>query len=220
MPLSDTKSIIFDLDGTLVDSAPDIIAALNHTLDIIDRPHLSDEIARPMVSHGSKYMLTKALEASGGTDGIDIDAIWPTLIDYYVENISIHTKPYPGVLDLLDNCKSANISMGICTNKFEGMAVDLLRDLQIDGYFSAITGSDTFDFKKPDGRHITETLRIMNSPAPAIMIGDSMNDILAAKNAGWKSVAVSFGYSDVPAIELAADHTVDSIADIWSLIAS
>ncbi len=212
------STVIFDLDGTLIDSAPDLHAATNHTLNHMGRPPVELRDVRHMVGHGARKMIELGLRATGGQDNIDIDGLMPTFLDYYLANISNHTKPFDGVLDMLETLNSDGLKVGLCTNKSIGLTLPLLEELGLQNYFQAISGGDSFDFKKPDGRHITHTAKQMKASGPIMMVGDSINDVAAAKDANLDSIAVSFGYTDIPAHDLGATYLIDHINEIVPIL--
>jgi phosphoglycolate phosphatase len=130
-------------------------------------------------------------------------------VDHYIANMPGHTRPYPGLVAAMDALKAEGCRLAVCTNKLEALALTLLRKLDLAGYFDAITGGDTFAVRKPDARHLTGTVeRAGGDIARAVMVGDSVNDIAVARNAGIPSIAVPFGYSDVPVETLSPDRII------------
>jgi len=130
-------------------------------------------------------------------------------IAFYGDTMPGDSKPYPGLVAALDRLQAAGLGLAVCTNKIEVLAVTLLKKLELDHYFATIVGGDTFPVRKPDGQHILGTIeRAGGDPQRAVMVGDSVNDILAARNAGVPSIAVPFGYSDVPIASLSPGHVI------------
>ncbi|UTW54138.1 phosphoglycolate phosphatase [Kordiimonas sp. SCSIO 12610] len=212
------QKILFDLDGTLVDSAPDLHAATNHVMDHVGRPLLKLDQVRHMVGQGAKKLIELGLNATGGSENHNIDDLLPVFLDYYRSNIANGTYFYDGALELIKALKAKGLGVAICTNKPIGLANILLHELGAHGLFDVITGGDSFAFKKPDPKHIIATADMMEGDGECLMVGDTFNDIDAAKAANIPSIAVSFGYSATPATELGADITVDHLIDILKYI--
>ncbi len=190
--------IVFDLDGTLVDTAPDLLDSLNHTLGAGGAAMADTAGFRQFVGHGARVMIERAYHAQQRALAADEhDRLFALFLDHYGANIPGRSKPYPGVVEALARFKSAGFLMAVCTNKTEAFAKLLLTSLNLDRYFAAICGQDTFDCRKPDPRHLTETIRVAGGSAErAVMVGDSRTDIDTAKAAGIPVVAVDFGYTD------------------------
>jgi phosphoglycolate phosphatase len=198
IPKSRPPIVVFDLDGTLIDTAPDLIASLNHALrdegfDAVDRILMGAHVGL-----GGRAMIERVFALAQRR--IDPDAVelhHRTFIEHYTAGIPGISRPYPGVLDAIGRAREAGFSFAVCTNKPEGMAVSLMARLGLDHLFAAICGGDTFDFRKPDPRHLAETIaRAGGDPERALMVGDSRTDIDTAKAAGIPVVAVDFGYTD------------------------
>jgi phosphoglycolate phosphatase len=205
------SAIIFDLDGTLVDSALDLSATLNHLLKIHDRPEVPLSKVRQMVGQGAKALIIKGFSETGHTpDDKKLSILFNEFIEYYKENISAKTIVFPSVIKTLEELKDLNIKMAVCTNKPLELSNKLLQNLGLADYFSAVTGGDSFKYLKPDPRHILSTLDILDAdPQYAIMIGDSSNDIIAAKAANIASIAVTFGYTDRHVSEFHPNQIID-----------
>lgn len=210
--------VIFDLDGTLIDSAPDLHAATNYVLKTIDRPTVTLEQVRSFVGHGALLQIEKALIATGGMGGYSPIDLRPRFLEYYGNNLTRHTRLFPGAIEVLDALQTADISLGLCTNKSEALVRPILEATGIDTYFRAITGGDTFPFKKPDPRHLIETANRLPGDGAALMIGDSAPDIHAAKAAGFPSVAVTYGYSHTPVEDLGADKVINALPDLLGFV--
>ncbi|VAV88120.1 Phosphoglycolate phosphatase [hydrothermal vent metagenome] len=205
------SAIIFDLDGTLVDSAPDLCGALNHVLRQAGRPEMDIARVRHMVGDGARALIIKGFSTSGDLpDANGINAILQDFLDFYLDNITAQTVIFPGALNVLKKLAEMNIPLGLCTNKAIKLTTKLMAESGLSGYFSAIIGGDSFDYCKPDPRHLTSTLNDMKaSPDGAVMVGDSINDILAAKAAGIPVICASFGYSKTPIATLNPDAIFD-----------
>jgi len=208
---SSPSAIIFDLDGTLVDSARDLTGALNHVLRQARRPKIDISKVRDMVGDGAKALIIKGFSETGSLPSeADMPIIWQDFLDYYLENITRETIVFPGALSVIKELKAKNIPMGLCTNKVIKLTHKLMTEIGLADYFSAIVGGDSFDYRKPDPRHITSTLEQMQcDPTRAIMVGDSANDIIAAQKANIPVIAVSFGYSKDPVSTLNPDVVID-----------
>jgi phosphoglycolate phosphatase len=205
-----------DLDGTLVDSSQDLAAAVNHTLERAGLPlHSVDEIKR-YVGKGTRVMLKRALEASGDYTPERLDALTPILMDYYDANLVTHTRPYPGALAAIAELQTRGIKVAICTNKFDRFTRPILSELGIDHLFASVISGDTTGKAKPD----PAPLRAMVEEAGGgrcIFLGDTSNDIDAAKAAGMASIAVSFGFVDATA-SLGADAILHRFDDLVPLL--
>jgi phosphoglycolate phosphatase len=208
--------VVFDLDGTLIDTAPDLVASLNHTIAALGLAPVGYEDLTYLVGHGARTMIERACKLGGHP--LEPDAYPPLLerfIAFYSDGMPGDSKPYPGLIAALDRLKEAGITLAVCTNKMEGLAVPLLKKLGLDGYFAAISGGDTFAVRKPDGGHVLGTIaRAGGDPLRSIMIGDSVNDILAARNAGVPSIAVPFGYSDVEVSTLDPSYIISHFDEL------
>ena len=200
----------FDLDGTLFDTSADLADAVNHALALLGRPVLSVEAVKPMIGRGAKYMLQQGLEASGGFDPADMARAYPELLAYYEAHISRGTRPFPGLLDAIDALAVKGVALAIVTNKFERLAVKLVAELGLSDRFATIIGGDTMGpgNAKPSALPIREMIARCGG-GHAAFVGDSIYDMLAAKNAGIPSIAVSFGFLMQPIGELGADAVID-----------
>jgi phosphoglycolate phosphatase len=200
----------FDLDGTLLDTSVTLTRAVNHTLALAGRPPLELEEVRPMIGGGAKRTLERGLAKSGGCDPEDMRRLYPILLDYYGNNLSEGTVPYPGMTRALDRLQADGVRLGIVTNKFQRFATKLLDELGLLGRFAAVIGGDTMGKgnAKPSVAPVREMIARAGGGAAAF-VGDSIYDMLAAKNAGIPSIAVSFGFLAGPVEELAADAVID-----------
>lgn len=191
-------TIVFDLDGTLIDTAPDLLDSLNHSLADAGLAAAAANELRGFVGYGAKVMIEKAFAAQRRQlAALEHDRLYALFVEHYEAGMPGRSLPYPGVPAALDRFEAAGFVMAVCTNKFEGMAVRLLTALGMAHRFAAITGQDTFAFRKPDPRHLLETIaRAGGDPASSVMVGDSRTDIDTAKAAGIPVVAVDFGYTE------------------------
>jgi len=212
-------TVIFDLDGTLVHTAPDLLRATNHVLEQNGRtPVVLDQIL-DMVSFGAKQMIKRGFDITGGpVDEAELDVMFMHFLDYYIANVAVDSRPFEGCIDLLEKCQGRGMKLGVCTNKPETIAVKLLAELDMLKYFAAIVGPDTINIAKPDPAPYYETItRIGGNLHKSIMIGDSKIDIMTAKAAKVPVIAFTFGYSDEPIKDLGADYVLghyDEVAEI------
>jgi phosphoglycolate phosphatase len=216
MTITFPGAVVFDLDGTLVDSAFDLTGALNHVLAAEGRARVPLDTVRHMVGRGARALIESGMEATGipATDA-DIARMLPGFLDYYSDHVADESVLFPGVRDVLHELRDANVKLGICTNKPIALTHQLLRALEIDSLFSAVLGGDSLSFRKPDPRHILETLVLLGVPArDAVMIGDSIHDISAAKAAFMPVVGVTFGYSETPIAELEPDAIISAYSEL------
>lgn len=214
-------TIVFDLDGTIVDTAPDLVGATNHVLADLGAEPLPDKVLRPWISYGARRMIVEALVTRQlSPSDAEIDRQLDRFLDYYTQNIARESRPFPGVLDALDRLAAAGATLAVCTNKREGLSRQLLNELDMTRRFKAIAGRDTFPVCKPDPAHLTGAIELAGgSITRAVMIGDSGIDIATAKSARVPVVAVSFGYTEVPVSELDPDAIIDHYDDLLSAIA-
>ncbi|MGF7005123.1 phosphoglycolate phosphatase [Aminobacter sp. BE322] len=190
--------IVFDLDGTLVDTAPDLLDSLNHTLVAGGLVEVDDVAFRRFVGMGGKIMIERAYAAQRKPlAGDEHERMHDIFLDHYTLNIPGRSQPYPGVVAAMGRFADAGYLLAVCTNKYETLARNLIIGLGLADRFAAITGPETFGIRKPDPRHLTETIAMAGGDASrAVMVGDSVTDIDTAKAAGIPVVAVDFGYTD------------------------
>jgi phosphoglycolate phosphatase len=208
--------VIFDLDGTLIDTAPDLVASLNHTIAAADLEPVTYDDLTHLVGQGARVMIRRAFDLRGRT--IDEDEVEPLLdrfLAHYKQEMPGASRPYRGLIEALDRLSHAGFMAAVCTNKLEELAIPLIHKLGLAERFPVITGGDTFPVRKPDAAHILGTIdRAGGDRRRSVMVGDSINDILAARNAGIPSIAVTFGYSDVPVAQLEPDHIIVDFAEL------
>jgi phosphoglycolate phosphatase len=192
--------IVFDLDGTLVDTAPDLLAALSHCLADTGLPPIDPKLFHAYLGMGGRAMIERAFrQANRGLAADQHEKLITTFLQHYTDNIPGTSQPFPGVLDAMQRFADAGWKLAICTNKFEKLSHALVEGLGIHAHFAANCGADTFAWRKPDRRHLLSTIdQAGGDPDRAIMVGDSKTDIDTAKAACIPVVAVDFGYTDQP----------------------
>jgi phosphoglycolate phosphatase len=205
----------FDLDGTLLDTSGDLTAAVNHALADAGRRPLTVEEVKPMIGGGAKHMLSLTMAATGGCSEEELTRLYKLMLGYYDAHIAIETRPFPGMIEALDTLASRGAKVAVVTNKFESFAQKLLVELGLRDRFAALIGGDTMGkgFAKPHRAPIDEMIRRCGGGSAAF-IGDSIYDVMAAKNAGIPSIAVSFGFLMQPVEELEADIVIDSYDEL------
>ncbi len=213
-------SVIFDLDGTLADTSADLIAAANACFD---KPQLDAQADAATAFAGGRAMLTLGLSRLGFPDGNartdKVNALYPVLLEHYGENIDRYTVLYPGVERCLDLLATKGWLLGVCTNKPEGLAQDLLVRLGIRDRFGAMIGADTLPTRKPDAAPLLETIRLIGGdPAKATLIGDTVTDREAARNAGVPSVLVTFGPTGMAVRDLQPEALLDHYDDLPAVL--
>ena len=218
-------TVLFDLDGTLIDTAPDLMNAHNHVMQKFGYETKSTNEIRNLVGKGAASMIGKSLwnQARKELKKIDDERIKSKMvdefIDYYGKNIAVESKLIPGVLDFLKWCKNNNISMAVCTNKTEHLAVDLLKKIKVYDYFEYVAGHNTFDYCKPDPRHLTNVIEIIQGELnKSIMIGDSETDSESAKAAGLPFILLEDGYTDKNINEIYHNHLIKDFDGIELII--
>ncbi|MFD2249917.1 phosphoglycolate phosphatase [Pseudochelatococcus lubricantis] len=211
--------VVFDLDGTLADTAPDLIAALNATLQAEGLPPLVSERARRLLGSGTRSMVERGFREAGvfGSPADLLETRFQRFLGFYGRNLKRDTRLFPGVPEALDRFRAEGWLLAVCTNKAEDQARKLLDLLGIGDRFAAICGYDTFAYRKPDPRHLTLTIeRAGADPRRALMVGDSRTDIATARAAGMPVIAVPFGYSDIPVAALSPDRLINDFGELWA----
>ena len=211
-------AIVFDLDGTLADTAPDLLAALNHCV----RDHGFGEFSLAeighLVGHGSIAMIRRAFDLHDTHLPDDLlSELHKEFLVHYEANIAVHSRLFDGAGALLEELVQEGFPLAVCTNKYEGMAKRLLSELGVLDRFGAVTGGDTFNFRKPDARHLQRTIELCDV-SDGLLIGDTVTDADAAKNAGKPLVLVDFGYSSQPVGELGADCVISHFSQAATAI--
>jgi phosphoglycolate phosphatase len=214
--------IVFDLDGTLVDTAPDLVATLNTILAQQGLPPVDYEAARNMVGGGARVMLERGLQAAGRDLGsVPIDKLTRDFVDHYAAHIADRSMPFVGVEDALDELAARGFALSICTNKLEWLSVRLLDALGLSRRFAVICGADTFGIAKPNPEVLHRTIeRSGGTIDRALMVGDSQTDIATARAAQIPVIAVDFGYTDTPVAQLSPDRVISRFADLPDAIVS
>lgn len=224
--MSDTSdlagtTIVFDLDGTLIDTAPDLAAATNHVLAHKGlRPVALPEI-HPLIGHGSKAMIEAGLRVHGAeVEAQELSDLHDMFLEFYAANVAVGSRPFEHIPELIDVLKARGATLAVCTNKVERLSKLLLASLGLDHHFAVIAGRDTFDVFKPDAGHLTQTIAAAGgTPARAVMVGDSDTDITTARNARIPCIAVTFGYTPVPVTQLGPDIIIEHYRDFLPALA-
>ena len=218
-------TILFDLDGTLIDTAPDLMNAHNHVMKKYGYETKTTDDIRQLVGKGTASLIGRSVWGQAkkefsqiNDNGIKKEMI-KDFIDYYGKNIAVESRLINGVLEFLNWANKNNISMAVCTNKQEHLAVDLLKQIKIYDYFEYVAGSNTFDYCKPDPRHLTNVIEIMQGDIKkSLMIGDSETDAESAKSAGIPFILLEDGYTEKKVSEIYHDHLVKDFVNIEELI--
>ncbi|HXW20957.1 MAG TPA: HAD-IA family hydrolase [Roseiarcus sp.] len=213
--------LVFDLDGTLADTAGDLVGTLNVILGGEGLPLLPLADGRKLIGAGARALIARGFSAAGRDLSSDeLQRLFAAFIVRYEAHIADESKLFPGVEAVLDRFASAGFVLAVCTNKFERSSRLLLEALGVARRFQAICGQDTFNVAKPDARIFLSTVaRAGGDPGRATMIGDSAADVATARAAGASVIAVDFGYSDAPAAELGADRVVSHFDELWGAVA-
>jgi phosphoglycolate phosphatase len=211
-----SPTIVFDLDGTLVDTAPDLISALNVVLKREGLPPVPLHAARNMIGAGARKLIERGLEAEGRAMTVkELDRMTADFIAYYGEHIADASRPFEGLESALDDLAASGCRLAVCTNKLEWLSKRLLDQLGLTSRFAAICGADTFGVSKPDPVILQQTVaRAGGEIASTIMVGDAGTDIGVARRAGVPVIGVSFGYTEVPIAELKPDRLIHHMRDL------
>ena len=205
-------ALIFDLDGTLVDTAPDLLGATNAVLAARGRPAIDTSTLRHMVGFGAKSLIGQAMEASGApVADEEMAPLLDIFLDHYRSHIADFSRSFPGVETTLARLKQDGARLGVLTNKPQELTDLLLPRLKLDGYFGAVYGAGRKPYSKPDPRIFHDVVTDL-AGGPAVMIGDSITDLNTARAAGVPAILLSYGYTPVPAGELGADAVLDDFA--------
>jgi phosphoglycolate phosphatase len=216
------STVVFDLDGTLVDTAPDLINALNFVLAREGLPAVPLQSARSMIGAGARKLIERGLELEGRHVGPDdITRLTNDFIDRYAAHIADESRPFEGLEAALDELTSRGYRLAVCTNKLEWLSKLLLDELGLSSRFSAICGGDTFGVSKPDPAILKQTVaRAGGVLASAVMVGDAGTDIGVARRAGIPVIGVSFGYTEVPIADLKPDRLIGHMRDLPDAVES
>ncbi len=212
-------TVVFDLDGTLIDSAPDLAGALNELLTENGRPQITLADVRMMVGDGAVALIERGFAQSGGLDGVPMANLRNRFLDLYERRMTTETVLYPGAVETLHALSGHGCRIALCTNKPVAMAASILDHLGILDRFAAVLGGDSLPVRKPDPQHLRTTIeRASGSTNRAAMIGDSQTDVLTARRANVPVLAVSYGYTSEPAHDLGADEVVDRLDEIPAIL--
>jgi phosphoglycolate phosphatase len=216
------RTVVFDLDGTLVDTAPDLISALNFILDREGLPPVPLHSARNMIGAGARKLIERGLEVDGReTSPTELSRLTADFIDYYAEHIADVSRPFDGLEAALDDLESRGYRFAVCTNKLEWLSKRLLDQLSLSARFAAICGADTFGVSKPDPAILRQTVaRAGGEMSSVIMVGDAGPDVGVARRAGVPVIGVSFGYTEIPIAELKPDRVIDHMSELQAAIES
>jgi phosphoglycolate phosphatase len=204
-------TIVFDLDGTLIDTAPDLVDTLNIILAREGLPAVPFAVARNMIGGGARVLIERGLKADGRSGSVtEVDRLYGDFVAYYADHLAERSLPFPGAVAAIERLKGHGCRFAICTNKLEWLSVRLLDALGLSRHFSAICGQDTFGVQKPDAEILLRTIqKAGGNPTRAVMVGDSANDINVARAARIPVIAVAFGYTETPVAHLGPDRTID-----------
>ena len=224
--MSQKFTVLFDLDGTLVDTAPDLMVAHNHVMKKFGYEERGFSDIKKLAGAGSRAMLKKSIHAIAEltgkikkTDKKMEEEMTKEFIDFYSKNINTKSKLITGVIEFLDWCKNNSISMAVCTNKQEHLSIDLLKKIKIYHFFDYVAGGNTFNYNKPNPKHLTDTLEIIEGNIKkTIMVGDSETDSNAAKAANIPFVLIEGGYTEKRTNEIYHDHLVKDFVNLENTI--
>ena len=214
-------TVVFDLDGTLVDTAPDLIHATNHVLKSLGFAAVGSELLRPWISYGAKRMIIEGLAYSGqDASEADLDHLLERFLEHYAANIAFESRPFPGAVPALDRLLTHGTRLAICTNKRENLSRSLLDQLGLTKRFAAIAGRDTLPHAKPHPAHLRGAVTMAGGDlARTVMVGDSEVDIATAKAAHVPIVGVTFGYTQVPVERLSPDAVIGHFDQLEETVA-
>jgi phosphoglycolate phosphatase len=209
-------TVVFDLDGTLVDTAPDLVDTLNVVFAREGLPPVPFTTARSLIGGGARRMIERGLKAEGRAyPPADIDRLFARFIEHYSVHLADRSRPFPALEPALDSLAADGAQLAVCTNKLERLSVKLLDTLGLGHRFRAVCGQDTFGVQKPNPEMLLATIRRAGGDAErAVMVGDSANDIEAARAAGVPVIAVDFGYTETPVSALAPDRIISSFEEL------
>jgi phosphoglycolate phosphatase len=217
MPTANSAPIIvFDLDGTLVDTAPDLVDTLNIILAREGLAPVPFDRARNMIGGGARTLIERGLQAEGRSGvAAEVDRLYKDFVAHYGDHLADRSQPFPGAIAAIDQLAARGCRFAICTNKLEWLSIRLLEALGISGHFAAICGQDTFGVQKPDPQILLRTIRKAGGQSGrAVMVGDSINDIEVARAAGVPVIAVDFGYTEIPVSALDPDEIIGDFSKL------
>lgn len=214
--------LVLDLDGTLVDTAGDLITTLNRILVGEGLRPMTRADAGSLLGAGARAMIERGFRLNDAAlDTATLDRLFAAYIPIYEANIAVESRPFPGTLAALDRFQAAGWRLAVCTNKLESLSRRLLDELDLTSRFAAVCGGDTFAVRKPEAGHLLGTIeRAGGDPARTVMVGDSVTDVNAAKNARVPVVGVTFGYTDAPVATFGPDAVIDHFDDLWNAVAT
>lgn len=213
-------TVVFDLDGTLVDTSPDLTASLNHVLAALGRPAVDLPTVRDLIGHGARALIERGLGLSGGGSTAEVDHGLTLFLDFYAAHICDGSAAFPGLEEALDALAAAGVGLAICTNKPVALSRSLVAALGWTGRFAANLGGDSLAVRKPDPAPLFAAIAgAGGDPATTVYVGDSIVDVDTARAAGVPVIAVSFGFSDRPAAELGADRLIDHYSALLPALA-
>jgi phosphoglycolate phosphatase len=218
--MTSSRLVVFDLDGTLVDTAPDLINALNFILAREGLPPVPLASARNMIGAGARKLLERGLELEGRHVSLaELDRLTDDFISHYAEHIADASRPFDGLEAALDDLEHHGYRFAVCTNKLEWLSRRLLDRLNLSPRFAAICGADTFGVSKPDPAILRQTVaRAGGELSSTIMVGDAGPDVGVARRAGVPVICVSFGYTEVPVADLKPDRIIDHMGELRGAI--
>jgi phosphoglycolate phosphatase len=214
-------TVIFDLDGTLVDTAPDLIAAANHALGDIGLEPVPGKILAPAIALGARFMIKDGLQHCGrDLPEAEVDRLLALFLDYYLANIANDSRPYAGAVSCLETLRARGARLGVCTNKRSHLSTALIEALRLEPLLDAVVGRDSVGKSKPHPDHLIETVRRAGgSLGRAIMVGDTAVDVATARAAGVPVIGVTFGYSDTPMADIKPDIVISHYDELLPAIA-
>jgi phosphoglycolate phosphatase len=205
------EAVVFDLDGTLVDTGPDLTAALNHVMQQEGLAPVPLAAVRDMIGLGARALIERGMAYHRTNVAPEcLEILWGNFLDFYESHICIYSMPYPGVIEALTALQGRGVKLGICTNKPEALSHKLIKTLGMKQFFLTNLGADSLPVRKPNPDHLFGVLSNMKvAPENSVMVGDSMVDVNTARNAKIPIVAVTFGFTDIPAKDFGADALLD-----------
>ncbi|HEX2526417.1 MAG TPA: phosphoglycolate phosphatase [Geminicoccus sp.] len=214
------RAVLFDLDGTLVETAPDLHGTLVEVMAGLGVTAPSLPALRTMIGDGARVLIRRALDAAGHPNDPELlDRLFHQFLAHYTAHPCRQSFAYEGVVPTLEALVERGLPLGVCTNKPYAPTIGLLKALDLSRFFGSVVGGDSLPIRKPDPEHALATLRpLAVAPEEAIFVGDSTNDVLTARAAGMKVIVVSFGYTNVPPRELGADLVIDHFGELVAAI--